>query len=178
MIVSTRRAAIALAGFALLATSLSASDSRADSGANGLADGKADGTITVNGKKTKVAFTYARFVPGIFDKNVNDIQVIVSDVALDAKAQADQFTRIRLGDSGKLHAFEIVVKADGAPVSTAWRHNGFKGPQPSGLSTEDVFTKNVLDDKVIEGSYKSAKDGEFFGNAFSFDVSFRAAIAH
>jgi len=49
---------------------------------------------------------------------------------------------------------------------------------PSGLSSADPFTKTVLDDKVVEGSYKSAEEAEFFGNTYSFDVTFRAAIAH
>ena len=54
-----------------------------------------------------------------------------------------------MAKSGKLHAFEIVIDASGAPISTTWRHDGFKGPTPSGLSSADVFTKNVFDGKVI-----------------------------
>jgi hypothetical protein len=70
------------------------------------------------------------------------------------------------------------IDASGTPLSTAWRDNGFKGPMPSGLSSADVFTKKVLDGKVVEGSYKSAGEAEFFGNTYAFDVTFRAAIAH
>ena len=132
----------------------------------------------MNGKVTKVAFAYARSVPGFFDKNVNDTLVIVSDVPLDAKALADPFVRSRMADAGKLHAFEITIDAEGKPISTAWRHNGFKGPTPSGLSTADVFTKKVLDGKVVDASYKSAEEAEFFGNKYAFDVTFRANIAH
>jgi hypothetical protein len=164
--------------FGLLTASLSASQGRADSAPAAVEDGKAEGALTVNGKTTKVAFSYARAVPGFFDKNVNDIQVIVSDVPLDAKALADEFVRIRMAKGGKLHAFEIIVNAAGAPISTAWRHDGFKGPMPSGLSSEDVFTKKALDGNIIEGSYKSAANDEFFGNKCAFDVTFRAAIAH
>jgi hypothetical protein len=117
-------------------------------------------------------------VPGFFDPSTKDIRVIVSDVALGAAALADDFARIDLPKVGKLHAVEITIDATGAPVSTAWRHNGFDGPVPSGLSTADVFTKKVLDGKVVEGSYKSAAPAEFFGNTYAFDVTFRAAIAH
>ena len=172
----TRRAAVA--AIALAATSLLATAAYADSAPAALADGKAAGTLTVNGKTTKVAFAYARSVPGFFDKNVNDIQVIVSDVPLDAKALADESARARMAKAGKLHAFEITVNAAGEPVSTAWRHDGFKGPAPSGLSSDDVFTKKVLDGKFVEGGYKSAAGEEFFGSTYAFDVSFRAAIAH
>jgi len=176
MMLLTRRAAVA--AIALTTTSLLAIAARADSAPAALADGKADGALTVNGKTTKVAFAYARSVPGFFDKKVNDTQVIVSDVALDAKALADEFTRIKMADAGKLHAFEITINAAGAPISTIWRHNGFKGPTPSGLSSADVFTKNVLDGKIIDGGYKSAAPAEFFGNTYAFDVTFRAAIGH
>ena len=142
-------------------------------------DGKAEGTLTVNGKTTKVAFAFARSAPGFFDKNVNDIQVIVSDIPLDAKALADEFVRVRMAKAGKLHAFEITIDATGAPVSTAWRHDGFKGPMPSGLSSEEhVHQKKVLDGKFVEGSYKSAATEEFFGNTYAFDVTFRASVAH
>jgi hypothetical protein len=173
MIRLTRRTAMVLAAFSLVVTSLSATDGKADP-----ADGKAEGTLTVNGKTVKVAYAYARSVPGFFDENTKDTQVIVSDVPLDAEALADEFVRIDLAKAGKLHAFEITIDATGTPISTAWRHNGFDGPMPSGLSTADVFTKKVLDDKVVEGSYKSAAEAEFFGNTYAFDVTFRAAIAH
>jgi hypothetical protein len=177
MIALTRRATV-VAGFGLLMASLFATDGSADSAPAVSADGKAEGTLTVNGKTTKVAFAYARSVPGFFDKNTNDIQVIVSDVPLDANALTDEFVRARLAKEGKLHAFEITIDAAGTPVSTAWHHDGFKGPMPSGLSTADLFTKKVLDGKVVEGSYKSASAGEFFDNTYAFDVTFRATVAH
>lgn len=146
--------------------------------ADGLADGKAAGTLTVNGKVTNVAYAYARSIPGFFDKTKNDVQLIVSDVPLDAPALADEFVRADLARQGKLHAFEITIDAGGTPISTVWRHDGFKGPTPSGLSSADVFTKKTFDSKTVEGSYKSAAPGDFFDNTFAFDVSFRAAVAH
>ena len=142
------------------------------------ADGKAEGTITVNGKTTKLTHAYARAVPGFFDKTKEDVEVILSDVALEGKALTDQFERIHMADAGTLHAFEITFGADGVPTSTAFRDNGFKKASPSGLSTADVFTKKVFDGKTIEGGYKSAKPHEFFGDTYSFDVSFRADVVH
>jgi hypothetical protein len=172
MIPITRRTALVFAAASLVATALSATDGRADP-----ADGTASGSLTVNGKTVPVAYAYARSVPGFFDKNTMDTQVIVSDVPLDATALSDDFARSDLAEAGKLHAFEIIIDSTGTPISTAWRDNGFKGPTPSGLSSTDVFTKKVLDGKVVEGSYKSAEPAEFFGNTYSFDVTFRAAIA-
>ena len=173
MIPMTRRTAMVLAASGLLAAALPAAGAKADP-----AEGTASGTLTVNGKTVKVAYAYARSVPGFFDPSTKDTLVILSDVPLDAKAQADDFTRNDLAAAGKLHAFEITIDASGTPVSTAWRHDGFNGPAPSGLSSADVFTKKVLDDKLVAGSYRSAEAGEFFGNTFAFDVTFRAAITH
>jgi len=174
MIALTRRAA-GLAAFALLTAALASTAGRPDSA---LSDGKADGTLTVNGKVTKVAFAYARSVPDPFDSNAKGVLVIVSDVALDAKALGDDFARIHLSEKGKLHALEITLDGSGKPIAADWRHDGFKEAAPSGLSSADVFTKKTLDDKNIEGGYKSASEHEFFGSTFSFDVTFRAAIGH
>ncbi len=164
------RARTSLAFFAALGL-LSAPAARA-------ADGKAEGTITVNGKTTKLAHAYARAVKGFFDKTKEDVEVILSDVPLEGKALEDQFERIHMADAGKLHAFEITFDADGKPISTAFRDNGFRKASPSGLSSEDVFTKKVFDGKTVEGRYKSAKPHEFFGDTYSFDVSFRADVFH
>ena len=173
MIALTRRAAVAAIAFGLPAICLVAKSTRADS-----ATGKASGALTVNGKTTNVAYAYARSVPGFADPNTPDIQVILSDVPLDEKALSDDFARIDMAKAGKLHAFEIIIDASGTPVSTAWRHDGFNGPMPSGLSSDDVFTKKTLDANTIEGSYKSGPNDEFFGNTYAFDVTFSAPIAH
>ena len=173
MIAVTRRAAIA--GLGLLTMSLMMTDGKADSTP---VAGKAQGTLTVNGKTVNVTYAYAMSVPGFADPNTPDVKVILSDVPLDAAALADDLARVALAQAGKLHAFEITIDASGTPISTAWRHNGFQGGMPSGLSSDDVFTKTVFDGKVAEGSYKSGPNDEFFDDKYSFDVSFHAEIAH
>ena len=140
------------------------------------ADGKAEGTLTVNGKTTKLSHAYARAVKGFLDKTKEDVEVILTDVPLESKALEDQFERMHMADAGKLHAFEISLAEDGTPISTSFRDNGFKKASPSGLSSEDVFTKKVFDGKTVEGRYKSAKLHEFFGDTYAFDVTFSAAI--
>lgn len=142
------------------------------------ADGKAAGTITVNGTTINVAYAYAREIEGMFDKTKKDVELILSDAPIEGKALTDAFARGDLAAAGKIHTFEIIISSEGKPISTNWRHNGFKGPVPSGLSTADVFTAKTFDGKLVEGSYKSKEAAEFFGNTSAFDVSFRAAIAH
>jgi len=160
-----------LAGF-VLAAGVAAVAPRAAA-----AEGKAEGKLTVAGKSTDVTYAYASARPGFFDKTKEDVTVIVSDVPLDAKALEDEFERIHMADAGKLHAFEITFDADAKPISTSFRHDGFKQASPSGLSSEDVFEKKTFDGKTVEGRYKSAKPHEFFGTTYSFDVSFKADIA-
>jgi hypothetical protein len=173
----TRRSVVAVTVLGVISNCLSSTGIRADSAPAPLADGKADGTLTVNGKTTKVTYAYGRLVQGFFDKNVNDVLVIVSDVPLDVRRLGDQFERGKMADAGKLHAIEITINAEGKPISTTWRHNGFKGPMPSGLSTADAFTRNLFDDKVADCAYTSAEPAEFFGNIYAFDVRFRAIIS-
>ena len=110
---------ILAAGIAVLATQAAA-------------DGKAEGKITVAGKSTDVTYAYASAGPGFFDKTKEDVTVILSDVPLDAKALEDEFERIHMADAGKLHAFEITFDADAKPISTSFRHDGFKQASPSG----------------------------------------------
>lgn len=141
------------------------------------ADGKAEGTITVNGKATKLSYAYARAEPGFFDKTKEDVIVILSDVPLDAKLLQDRVELQHLANAGKLHLFEITINAEGKPIQAAFRHNGFKGPSPSGFSSADVFTKKAFDGRTVEAAYKSANEKEFFGNTYSFDVAFKADIA-
>jgi hypothetical protein len=140
------------------------------------AEGKAEGKLTVAGKSTDMKYAYASAGPGFFDKAKEDVTVIVSDVPLDAKALEDEFERIHMADAGKLHALEITFGADQKPISTAFRHNGFKQSSPSGLSSEDVFEKKTFDGKTVKGRYKSAKPHDFFGTTYSFDVAFKADI--
>jgi hypothetical protein len=158
-----------LAGF-VLAAGVAATASRAAA-----AEGKAEGKLTVAGKATAVKYAYASAGPGFFDKTKEDVTVIVSDVPLDAKALEDVFERMKMAETGRLHAFEITFGADGTPISTSFQHDAFK-VSPSGLSSEDVFVKKVFDGKTIEGSYRSAKPHEFFGTTYSFDVTFKADI--
>jgi hypothetical protein len=140
------------------------------------ADGKAEGTLTVNGKTTTLVYAYAWAEPGFFDKTKEDVHVVLSDVRLPPKALEDEFERIHMADAGKLHAFEITIDAEGKPISTSFRDDAFKDASPSGLSSADVFTKKTFDGTTVEASYRSAKPHEFFGNTYSFDVTFRAGI--
>lgn len=141
------------------------------------AEQRASGTLTVNGATTQVAYAYAREVPSFFEKGRNDLEIILSDVPLDDKAQRNVGTRMEMARAGKLHAFEMTLSPAGKPISTSWRHSGFKRASPSGLSSSDVFVAKTLDKQVVDARYKADKPQEFFGSTYDFDVTFRASIA-
>lgn len=141
------------------------------------AEQTASGTFTVNGTTTRVAHAYAREVPSFFDKGRNDLEIIVSDVPLDAKAQRNAAMRMEMARAGKLHAFEMTLNPAGKPISTSWRHRGFKDASPSGLSSSDVFVAKTLDKQTVDASYKAAKPHSFFGSTYDFDLNFRTDIA-
>lgn len=139
------------------------------------AEGRAEGKLTVNGKTTDVKYAYAFAGPGFFDKTKEDVTVIVSDVPLQSKALEDEFERIHMGDAGELHALEVTLDAAARPISSAYRHNGFKA-SPGGISTSDVFDKKTFDGKTVEGRLHRTSPGEFFGTSFDYDVTFKTDI--
>lgn len=142
----------------------------------GLAGASASGTVMVNGKLTTIRFGYARQVVGFFDPTKNDIEVVLSDVALTGSALTEGSARSTLARSGKAHIFEITIDADGKPVSTSFHHAGFTGPSPSGLDSTDVFTKQNITATAVGARYQSSAAHEFFGTTYTFDVTFRLPI--
>jgi hypothetical protein len=141
------------------------------------ADGKADGKLIVDGKPVNLAYAYASAQPGFFDKNTEDIRLLLTDVPLTGKALEDDFERINLAKQGKLHCVEVTIDANKQPISVAVRHSLFKVTQGGG-STEDVFEAKVFDGKVIEGRVFRKTPGKSFEDLeYTYDATFSAAIA-
>jgi hypothetical protein len=138
--------------------------------------GKADGQLIVDKKPVKLAFAYAFAQPGFFDKSTEDVKVLLTDVSLEGKALDDEFERINLVKSGKLHCIEIVIDAKKQPISVTIRHPSFKITE-SGGSTEDVFEAKTFDGKKIEGRAFRKSPGKSFDDLeFTYDVNFNAPI--
>ena len=136
----------------------------------------ASGTVTVNKHKVTMRFVYAHEVKGFFDPAKKDVEVVLSDVALSAKAKADWSERTRLATAGKLRTFEITIDRSGKAISTSFRNKAFTGPSPSGIDSSDVLTVKRLAAKSIDATYKSSSGHEFFGDTYEFDVAFRADV--
>jgi hypothetical protein len=139
--------------------------------------GKAAGQVTVGGKPTTLTYAYATATTGFFDKKKDDVVVILSNVPLDQKAIADDFTRMDMVRAGTLTSVEVTVDASKAPISITIRHALLK-PAQSGSSTFDKFEVKTFDTKAIAGRvYRTAPGVSFADIPYNYDVTFEAAIA-
>lgn len=140
-------------------------------------DGKAEGTLTVAKTSVKLVHAYAQAQEGFFDKKVNDVLVLVTDVPLSGAALTDLFERRKMEKEGKLHSVEAVINANGQPINVTVRDKAFGGPPVSGGSTEDLFVTKTNDGKTIAGRLHRAKPGASFDDVpFTYDVTFSAPV--
>ncbi len=136
--------------------------------------GKATGELIVNDQKTQFNYAYALAQPGYFDKNKEDILVILTDVPLSEEAIEDNFERRRMMRDSSLHCVEITINADKSPISVAILHSAFKAA-PSGRGYE-VFEAKTFDGKTIEGKVYTTKKNEFFGTTYEYSAYFKAQV--
>ena len=79
-------------------------------------DGTATGHLTLNGETTPLTHAYASAQPGFFDKAMEDIRILLSDVELPDSALGDVFELIHMGRDGRAHVVEVVLDAEAAPI--------------------------------------------------------------
>ena len=75
------------------------------------------GALTINGATFSLRYAYASAKPGFFDKDKEDIHVLLSDVPLTDEQQADVFEIIHLAGDGKAHVVEVVLDAEQRPIA-------------------------------------------------------------
>ncbi len=142
------------------------------------ADGTATGTLSVKGSVSKIAHAYAFSVPNPMNKGKMAIRLVLSDVAIDPKALADEFGLIDLGRSGKLHAIEALVDpADKSVLGTQMYDAGFKMSSVSVASTNIKLDVKTLDKTTFAGKIYTAKPDDFNSVPFEYAITFSAPIA-
>jgi hypothetical protein len=137
-------------------------------------DGTARGQLTLNRQTTPLTFAYASAQPGFFDKSKEDLRIILSDVALPADALKDVFTLIHLARDGKVHAVEVVINAEGQPISGAIYAKVFDGTVS--MTGMHKFDGGALERKHVAGRLWMSEPHEFQHVSFQYDATFSAEI--
>jgi hypothetical protein len=137
-------------------------------------EGTVTGALSLDGVPVTLKHVYASAQPGFFDKNTEDVRILLSDVALSDSDRADVFALIHLGRDGNAHIIEVVIDADGHPISGSFFARAFDGQvSASGMHT---FTRERLERTTIAGRLYVDPPREFMKVRFAYDVHFTAPI--
>ena len=137
-------------------------------------DGTATGHLTLNGETTPLTHAYASAQPGFFDKAREDIRILLSDVELPDSALGDVFELIHMGRDGRAHVVEVVLDADGAPISGAIYAKAFDGSVS--VTGMHRFAKQVFERARVAGRLSMDEPKSFHGVTFQYDATFAARI--
>ena len=137
-------------------------------------ENSASGTLTLNGAPIALRYAYATAKPGFFDKQSEDVHVLLSSVPLPGDAREDPFGLIRLAREGKAAIVEVVIDARGNPISGAIYARPFNGM--ASLSGIHRFEKETFDGRMASGRLSMDGPREFADVEFHYEARFSAAI--
>jgi hypothetical protein len=137
-------------------------------------EGGAAGTLTLDGVTVKLAHGYASARPGFFDRQTEDVHVLLSDVALSEADRADVFALTRLARDGKATILEVVIDASGAPVSGAIYARHFNGM--ASMSGMHRFEGGRVTRTQIAGRLFMDAPRSFLSTSFHYDTTFQVPI--
>jgi hypothetical protein len=142
------------------------------------AGGTAKGTFTVQGKASKLAYAYATAKPDRTDPSKEEIQVILSDVPLEAAVLEDPtpFGLQDLTKANKLHGIRFLIGPSKAVVSTSLYDSAFKMGSVSAVGTDIKLDVQTLDKTKVAGKLYTAKPQDFNGVSYEYSVTFDAPI--
>jgi hypothetical protein len=136
--------------------------------------GAASGRIEVNGRTIELRHAYASPQPGVFDPASEDIRVLLTDVALAPEARDKPFQIIRLAREGTLHGVEVVLTAQGEPLSGSLFLAAFNGM--ASVSGVHRFDPAVLDRERVGGRLFMDGPRTFDGVTYRYDATFTTDI--
>ncbi len=138
-------------------------------------DNHASGALTINGTRTPLAFVYASARPGFFDKSTEDIRILLSDVALTADEQDDDFALIRRGRNNTAHIVEVVLDASGSPISGSLYAPAFNGMLSASGMHE--FQRTRFDRTAVAGRLSTSPPREIGGVTWGYDAEFAVQVS-
>lgn len=130
--------------------------------------------MTFNGVIVPVRHVYAAVRPGFFDKNADDIHVLLSDRPLADAVRDDTFALMALARDEGAHIIAVVIDADGDPIS-----GSLYVPEVNAMisaSGMHVFTREALERARIAGRLAVPDPRTFMGLTWAYDVRFTAPI--
>jgi hypothetical protein len=137
-------------------------------------EGTASGRLTVDAVTVPLTHAYASAQPGFFDKNTEDIRIILSDVTLPETARTDIFELIKLAREDRAHIVEVVIDTSGSPISGSIYAKAFDGMlSASGMHQ---FTRGKMERTIISGRLAVPEPRTFSGKTWQYDAAFSAPI--
>jgi hypothetical protein len=138
-------------------------------------DSHVSGALTINGERTPVSFVYASARPGFFDKSIEDVRILLSDVALTAEERDDDFALIRRGRNNTAHIVEVVLDASGNPIAGALYAPVFNGMlSATGMH---VFQRTRFDREGVAGRLSTSPPREIGGVTWGYDAEFTVSVS-
>ena len=129
----------------------------------------AKGTMTANGKKYDIKYSYA-------DNGPDDVIVVLSDSAL--SRDNIPFGLHQLSMEGKVHGIVFTVSKQSKELATglnAIYDESWEGQL--GTIGNAVLKIDKFDDQIIQGRIHTPEENSFSDYTYSFDVTFSASLA-
>lgn len=143
-------------------------------GAQAAGNDSTSGSLVVNGQTTTLRHAYATAQKGFFDKNTEDIRILLSDIELPEPVRNDNFALAKLARAGTFHGVEVIVNASGEPLTGTIFVNAFNGM----LSVAGVhrFADAAITRTGIAGRLSMDAPGTLDRVTYRYDATFAAAI--
>jgi hypothetical protein len=134
----------------------------------------ASGRLRVNDRTFELRHVYASTQPGFFDRNVEDVRVLLTDVPVSEVDRTNMSALTRMARAGMLHAVEVILNAKGDPITGALFLDGFNGMLS--VSGMHRFEPASFEPKRIAGRMFTDAPRTFAGVTYQYDATFSAAI--
>jgi len=137
-------------------------------------EGTVTGTLRLDGVPVALTHVYATAQPGFFDKQAEDVHVLLSSRPLSDEDRGDAFRLISLAREGKLAAVEVVIDQGGTPIGGSLFARAFDGMvSAAGMH---AFTRERFERGAIAGRLVVEAPHEFMGVSWQYEARFAAPI--
>jgi hypothetical protein len=157
--------------------------------ATGLSPGQAKGTLTVNAKPVTLGYAYAGLEPDAFDKNTDDIVILLTDTPIPDEIFAGKPVSSAARAPGVKNYLMFVFREDKQQAGAfgflgKWivgrriiGHDALKGKTLQSSPDMDVKVEPVAVEKDrVEATLSTEGPQDNFGDKFEYRVAFNAVV--